>query len=246
MNKISEKKKNKELQKLDRMKSDFISAVSHEIRTPLSIAKEGVSLVLDEIVGKLNKEQKEILSSSMSNINRLVRVLNDVLDISKIEAGKIKLEKTVVEFSGLVKDVCGEWKLESDKKKQLIQVEVPDAAIEVRIDHDKIIQVMNNLISNAIKYTPEEGMINVRLGNKEEQIEVSVTDNGRGISKEDLPDVFNRFQQFDRMVGQGSKGTGLGLAISKQLVEMHKGRIWVESELGKGSRFAFTLPKNSA
>lgn len=239
------KKANQELEKLSRLKSDFVSMVSHELRTPLAIIKEGVSLVLDEVPGKINEKQKRLLKVSKDNIDRLLRLINDLLDISKIEAGKIELRKVLVDLASLIKDTCAIWKLESDKKQQTLQVYISESPINISIDPDRITQVLDNLISNAIKYTPEKGQIRTVLKDKGDQVEVSVSDTGIGIAKEDLSKVFSKFQQLNRMADPPAQGTGLGLAIAKELIRMHGGIIKVESELDKGSKFIFSLPKTN-
>lgn len=236
-------KKNAELRRLDELKSEFVSTVSHELRTPLAIIKEGLSLLLDEVPGKINENQRDILQTTESNISRLGRIIDDLLDISKIEAGKVELRRRKTDIILLVKDIYSKWLLESCKKNHDFKLFTPDGPIYIYIDPDKITQVLNNLISNAMKYTPEGGKIKVVVNDKGRSVEVSVADNGVGIAKENLPKVFGKFQQFDRKPGPGIKGTGLGLAISKQLVEMHKGRISVDSELNKGTTFTFELPK---
>lgn len=239
------KKANQELEKLSQLKSDFVSMVSHELRTPLATIKQGIFLVLNEVQGKINEKQKRVLKVSNDNIDRLLRLINDLLDISKIEAGKIELKKALIDLASLVKDTCARWKLESDQKQQSLQVYMPESPMNVSIDPDRIIEVLGNLISNAIKYTPKKGKIRVELKDKGEQVDVSVSDTGMGIAKEDLPKVFSKFQQFNRMAGPGTQGTGLGLAITKDLIQMHGGSIKVESELDKGSKFTFSLPKTN-
>ncbi len=235
--------KNKELGKLDQLKSDFVSVVSHELRTPLSITKEGVSLVLDEIPGKVNDKQKNILNTSRDNIDRLAAIINDLLDISKIESGKVELKKSLVDISGLVREVCKEWASQAGKKEQELFFSLPKGTVNIYIDRNKIIQVMNNLVSNAIKYTPERGRIKIELKDEKKEIKLSVSDSGIGIAKEDLPKAFGKFQQFGRTAGAGPKGTGLGLAICKQIVEMHQGKIEIESQIDKGTKLIFCLPK---
>ena len=234
---------NKELKKLDQLKSDFVSTVSHEIRTPLSITKEGVSLILDGVAGKLNEKQENVLKMSRDNIDRLARITNDILDISKIETGKMQLDKVLVDFSEIIKASHLTWKAEAQKKNQDLQVSLPDSPVNIYADYDKATQIFTNLISNAIKYTPQRGKIKIELKDKKEYAQVSISDTGIGIAKEDLPKVFSKFQQFSRTAGPGGKGTGLGLAIVKQLVEMHKGIITVESKLDKGSKFTLSFPK---
>ncbi len=236
--------KNKQLSKLDQLKSDFVSMASHELRTPLAIIKEGVSLVLDKITGAINNEQEKTLKSVFVNVDRLARLLNDLLDMSKIEAGRVELKRALTDFAIFIKYTAEKWEAEAKKKAQQISVVVPEGQVNIYVDADKMTQVINNLISNAIKYTPEEGRIEVRLTDMADSIEVSVSDNGRGISEQDLPQVFDKFTQFGRPVGgAGSKGTGLGLTITKELISLHGGTIRVESQIGKGTSFIFTLPK---
>jgi nitrogen-specific signal transduction histidine kinase len=238
--------KTKRLQELDRLKSDFISTVSHELRTPLSITKEGISLILDRIPGEINEKQEKILNTARGNIDRLARIINSLLDISKIEAGKVELKKELVDITSLIKQVVSSFESKAKEKGlELRAVFNNKERIDLYVDADRIIQVFTNLVGNAMKFT-DRGYIEISANEKNNEVECFVSDTGRGISKEDLPKVFSKFQQFGRVAGPGEKGTGLGLSIAKGIVEMHKGRIWVESELGKGSKFTFTLPKFSA
>ena len=237
--------KNRRLTELDKLKSDFVSTVSHELRTPLSIIKEGISLVLDGITGKVNQKQEKILLVSKDNIDRLTRIINDLLDISRIESGKVELTKSIVNISDLTKQVYSEFKIEADKKSQVLQIFLPKSSVDIYVDPDKITQILNNLISNAIKYTPSKGKIKVELEDKKDKVEISISDTGIGIANEDLPKIFDKFQQFDRKAGPGTKGTGLGLAIAKELIQMHKGKIWVDSKVHKGTKVTFALPKIS-
>lgn len=232
-----------ERRKVENLKNEFVSMVSHELRTPLSIIKEGVSLVLDEIPGKVNEKQRDILNMSSENIGRLARIIDNLLDISKIEAGKLKLKKTLVDLSQIVKIACEEWRLKSSKKAQDLRCSIPDKPISISVDPDKIIQVLDNLISNAVKYTPEKGRIRIKLTDSKDNVKISISDTGRGISKKDLPKVFDKFQQFGRTSGPGANGTGLGLAITKNLVREHGGTIKVESKVNKGSKFTVVFPK---
>lgn len=232
-----------ERKKIETLRDELVSTVSHELRTPLSITKEGVSLVLDGVTGKLTPKQKQLLRISKDNIDRLARIIDDLLDISKIEAGKMELKKSIVDMSALIKDTCLRWKPEADKNKQWLDISVPKSPVDISVDRDRIIQIMDNLISNAIKYTLEKGKVIIKLEDSKSDIVVSISDTGIGIGKEDINKAFDKFQQFGREAGPGAKGTGLGLAIVKNLVNMHGGKIKVESELGKGSVFSFTLPK---
>jgi signal transduction histidine kinase len=234
--------KNKKLQELDKLKSDFISIVSHELRTPLSITKEGISLVLDEIPGKINAKQKKVLVSAKNSIDRLARIINSLLDVSKIEAGKVELKRDIVEIAALIRQVASSFVPKAKEKGIEVKTSFSGKRIDLYVDVDRMTQVFTNLAGNALKFT-EHGYIEISAREKDYEVECVVTDTGRGISKEDLPKVFSKFQQFGRINGPGEKGTGLGLSIAKGIIEMHKGRIWVESELGKGTKFIFVLPK---
>ncbi|MGZ3954916.1 MAG: PAS domain S-box protein, partial [Flavisolibacter sp.] len=234
-----------ERRRIDKVKDDFISTVSHELRTPLTTIKEFTSIISDEIPGKLTKEQKEYLDIIKGNVDRLARLINDILDISKIESGRIGLARAVLDINKLAEDVISTLRPEADKKhialKSLFHTPLPD----VYIDPDKIVQVFTNLIENAIKFTPENGEITVEIKDKKKHIECSIADTGRGISPENLKKLFVRFQQFDRIHGPGAKGTGLGLAITKELIKLHNGTIWAKSKLDKGTKFIFTIPRET-
>lgn len=235
---------NSELKKLDQLKSDFISTVSHELRTPLSITKEGISLVIDRIPGEINQQQDKILTTARDNIDRLARIINNLLDISKIEAGKVELKKELVNIVEIINNVGLAFDRQIKEKGLTFRVVAPQGAVGVYLDPDKLNQVFTNLVGNSIRFT-EKGHIEVSLKDSGNEIECSVADTGIGISRDDLPKVFDKFQQFGRTAGPGEKGTGLGLSIVKGIIGMHKGRIWVESEFGKGARFTFTLPKHT-
>ncbi len=233
---------NRELLKLDELKSDFISTISHELRTPLSIIKEGISLVLDKIPGEINEKQTKILDISKSNIDRLARIIDNLLDISKIEAGKVELKRSLVDISDIVKQAADSFSLKAKEKGLEMRLDIDKTSGRVWADTNRIIQVLTNLIGNAIKFT-SSGHIDISCKDKGDGVVCSVSDTGVGISKDDITKIFDKFQQFGRTAGAGDKGTGLGLSIAKNIVEMHNGAIWVESEFGKGSKFAFKLHK---
>jgi PAS domain S-box-containing protein len=237
--------KNIELKKLDQLKSDFVSIVSHELRTPLAITKEGISLILDGVIGNINSKQSKILTTSKNNIDRLARIINSLLDISKIESGRVELKKTKVNLLALIRNVISLFALKAKEKGLELKVELPkDEEVNLYVDEDRIIQVFTNLIGNALKFT-EKGSVTISLTEKQDEIECMVSDTGSGIAPEDRPHVFNKFMQFGRVSGAGEKGTGLGLSIAKGLIELHRGRIWIESKFNLGSKFIFTLPKYS-
>ncbi len=229
---------------VDRMKTDFISTVSHEIRTPLTTIREGVSQALDGILGDTTQKQKEVFSIVLEDADRLKRIIDNLLDISKIEAGMVDLKRELVDLPGLIQGASASFSLKAKEKGLQITFSLPKPKIKAFADKDRITQVFTNLIGNALKFT-QKGQINISLEDKDKEIECSVSDTGGGIAKEDLPRVFGKFQQFGRTYGPGEKGTGLGLSITKGIIELHKGRIWVSSELDQGSKFTFTLPKYS-
>lgn len=236
---------NAELRKLDILKSEFIAAVSHELRTPLSITKEGLNLVLDEVAGKLNPQQRELLEVSRNNIERLGRIINDILDMSKIEAGKLPLHKNIVDIVQLVRDLFAFHKDTAEQKGIKFSLEAPRHKVCAYLDSERITQVITNLVSNALKFTNEGGSIKLKLREDDRDLIFAVEDTGIGIAESDFSRVFDKFQQLAKTYDAREKGTGLGLSIAKKIVDMHKGRIWFTSKLGEGSEFAFSLPKHS-
>jgi signal transduction histidine kinase len=234
---------NERLKELDRLKSDFVSNVSHELRTPLTAIKGAVDLLLREVPGPLNQNQTHYLSRVRSNTQHLAGLINDLLDLAKIEEGKVELKGARVSIGGLVHEVMETVKPMAAEKLVLLEVKVPEPSVLVWADRDKVTQVLMNLIGNAIKFTPPQGRVMVSASRDgTEWAQVSVNDSGPGISAEECQKIFQKFYQIPEGGGLKPKGTGLGLAISKALVELHGGKIWVESEEGRGSTFSFTLP----
>ncbi len=233
----------KRLRDLDKMKSDFVSNVSHELRTPLTAVKGSVDNMLDGLTGALNEKQIRYLTRIKSNTDRLSRLINDLLDLSRIEAGRIDLAPTVLSPETLAKEVVEN--LRSIAVDKLIELEVTchKSGVTAWADRDKITQILMNLVGNAIKFTSSHGNVIVAIEkNNDGWVQISVADTGSGIPREELDRIFDKFYQLAQVDKQKSRGTGLGLAISKALVEMHGGRIWVESEVGRGSTFCFTMP----
>jgi len=232
---------------VDRMKSEFISTTSHELRTPLAAIKESVMLVLDETAGKTNKEQGRFLSIAKRNVDRLTQLINDLLDISKIETGKMELRIDKCSLKDLIGKILPSMELLTNENKIKLKASIPDGLPKIECDENRVTQILVNLIGNSIKFTPAEGEIllkasMLRFGSGGEFVEISISDTGCGIEKKDMERLFTRFSQVDSSLTRKPGGTGLGLAICKELVEMHSGKIWVESEVGKGSVFTFTLP----
>jgi len=236
------KEANEKLIEYNQLKDEFVSTASHELRTPLSIIMGAIRLILDEIPGKIVDEQRDILATAMENVKRLARIVDSLLTISKIESGKVDLHKTAVNICELIKDTVSYYKLLAEEKELSLDYEVPEEGIDICLDPDRTKEILINLISNSIKFTPERGWVKVTCAERNGEVLVSVQDSGVGIAKEDIPKLFDKFTQFGRKVGPGEKGTGLGLAITKNLVDMHNGRIEVESKVDQGTTFTISLP----
>src|SRR5207245_1601327 len=232
---------NRELAAASQHKSEFLANMSHELRTPLN-AIIGFSEVLSErMFGDLNKKQEEYLKDIYASGTHLLSLINDILDLSKIEAGRMELELTDFDLPTALDNALTLVRERAGRRGITLQATVDERLGEVRADERKIRQVVLNLLSNAIKFTPEGGRIEVLAAPKDETVEVSVSDNGIGIAPEDQEAVFEEFRQ----VGTAAKkveGTGLGLTLCRKFVELHGGRIWVKSEVGLGSTFTFTIP----
>ena len=241
---ITEKKRyERRLKELDKMKSDFVSNVSHELRTPLTSIKGSVDNMLDGLTGSLNEKQIRYLNRIKSNTDRLSRLINDLLDLSRIESGRVEVRPTTLPLTALAEEVAEHMKALAAEKLIRIEVPPPDPSVTVWADRDKVTQVLMNLIGNAVKFTPQDGKITVALEkNGNDYIQISVADTGPGILPEEQNKIFSKFYQVANIDKQKPKGSGLGLAISKALVEMHGGKIWMDSEVGRGSTFYFTLP----
>jgi len=228
----------KALQEMAESKSKFTSTVSHELRSPLAMIKEATNLVLDGVLGPVNDEQKEMLDIAKNSIARLGRLVNNVLAFQKMEARKMEYDFLEHDINNLVKEAnVGAILFAGERKADLVMdlgVDLP----RITFDNDKIMQVLINLMANAIKYS-ERGPVVVRTRLENGDIHISVQDSGQGIHPDDMEDIFTPFSQGK---GRRKGGTGLGLAIAKEIVLAHHGKIWVESEIGKGSTFHFTLP----
>ncbi len=242
---------------IDRMKSEFISVVSHELRTPLTSIKNAVDIILGGTAGEITQNQQRFLSLANRNIDRLAGIINDLLDLSKFEAGKVKARFQEVDLNDPLDAVISSLRPQAEDKSITMPKEIPVGLPKIYGDKDKIEQIFINLINNAIKFTPEGGSIRVsgrlvhgpdELPTKEHElngnfIEICVEDTGIGIPEEELDLIFDKFHQIAGSLTRKTGGTGLGLPITKRLIEAHKGQIRVESEAGKGSKFTFTLPQ---
>lgn len=226
----------------DRAKSQFISTVSHELRTPMTAIKGYTDLLHAGSVGSITDEQKRFLGIIRSNTNRLTALINDLLDISRVETGRVRFEPELMQIGDVIADVVTALAGQAESKDQTLTYEVDGGLPEIMGDWDRLNQVLTNLIGNAIHYTPEGGSVEVQAYPVENAVRVDVRDTGIGIASEDLARIFERFYRADHPIVQEARGTGLGLSIVKMFVEMHGGRVWVESEPGEGSTFTFILP----
>jgi PAS domain S-box-containing protein len=227
----------------DRAKRKFITGISHELRTPMTSVKGYTDLLCKGRVGDVNKEQQKFLSAIKSNADRLAALINDLIDLAQLEEGPGKMDLKPLQMEEVIREATSLWRQPIEEKGLTLEVDVAEGLPEVRGDRERIVQVLANLLSNACQYTLSGGRIALSVSLAEETLRVDVTDTGIGIAPEDQDRVFDRFYRADHpVVQQESDGAGLGLALAKMFVEMHGGRIWVDSELGRGSTFSFTLP----
>jgi signal transduction histidine kinase len=238
-------RKGRELQVASEHKSHFLANMSHELRTPLNAIIGFSQVLLQRLFGPINEKQEEYLEDILSSGHHLLSLINDVLDLSKIEAGQVQLEFATFSLREALERGVVMVREPATKHGVRLSLELAPGVDLVEGDERRLRQVVFNLLSNAVKFTPEGGRIVVASVRVDGEVQVSVTDTGPGIFAEDQERIFEEFQQTDVGVQQ-REGTGLGLALSKRLVELHGGRIWVESERGRGSRFVFTLPVKEA
>lgn len=237
-------KQNIQLKKLDQLKSAFLNATSHELRTPMSSIKGYVQMLIKQVLGELSKEQKDALEVILRNTNRLDNLIQDILDISRLESGTMKFITEKTNISDLINDVSETMRPSADLKKIKIKTYVEDNLKELTIDSDRIKQVIINLINNALKFSENGTEINLSAKQYKDSILFEVQDFGRGIPKNKKEKIFETFYQIDSGMDRKFGGAGLGLAISRGMVISHGGKIWVESEgvKGRGSTIKFTLP----
>lgn len=231
-----------ELKNVSKRKSEFVSAVSHELRTPLTSIKGYASILLSERLGDVPEPIKIRLEKINRHSNELVQMVNDLLDISRIESGKVMMKKQFCGLKGLLDDILDLLSLQIKAKNINISQDIQND-LKVFVDKSQIERVFLNLIANAIKFTPEEGTIAVNANLTENYfIQVNISDTGIGIPKEAQKAIFEEFYRIDNPVNEQVKGTGLGLSLVKNIIEAHRGSIWVESQPPKGSTFSFLLP----
>jgi len=242
---IALERANQELKKLDQLKSEFIASVSHEFRTPLNSIKESMALLAEGVVKLGEKQGDRVFEIARNNVNRLALLIDDLLDFAKLEAGRMRMDKQHYDLLSIIQEAVDSMKGIAEKKNVEIGLSQDGSRPFVLVDKGRLLQVLMNLVDNAIKFTPPGGKITVSVAVNGGKAQVAVEDTGVGIASEHLVRIFDKFEQVrQRHPGTEIRGTGLGLSISKQIVELHGGRIWVESEVRKGSRFIFTLPVN--
>ncbi len=228
---------------IDRLKASFVANVTHELRTPLVSIDKAIAFLLGSTAGKLSENQQQFLSIASRNCKRLSLLINDLLDLSKLEAGKMNIHRAPSAIGTVISDSIEGLNAWASAKSVAILNKAQPNLPSVNVDPDKIIQVLNNLIGNAIKFTPNNGTITVEAKlNNDREIIVSVQDTGCGIPQNELVKVFDKFYQTGERVATDVSGTGIGLSIAKEIVELHGGKIWVESPDGQGARFSFTVP----
>jgi len=227
---------------LDKMKSDFFSSMSHELRTPLTSIKEGVSLLRDGAGGTITDKQKRLLAILSEESNRLINLVNGLLDLSKMEAGMMTYVFEQASLVPLIERTTTEMIPLIEAKKITLEATLDKNLPSLLIDRERILQVLRNLIGNALKFTPEGGQVWVSAQPLNREVKVSVADTGPGIPKEDLSIIFEKFSQAKLMDSNQIKGTGLGLAIVKHIITAHGGRVWAENRSAHGSSFTFVLP----
>jgi two-component system sensor histidine kinase GlrK len=232
----------KKLNELDKMKSDFFSSITHELRTPLTTIKMASGLLRAGVEGPLTKGQQDLLTTLEKETNQLIGLVNSILDLSKMEAGMMPFHLEPRDIGPLIDQALEETGLLMEAKKINLETRVTKEMPIVKVDGEKILQALRNIIGNAVKFTPEAGRITISARPIDHGVEVSVSDTGPGIPAENLVTVFEKFQQAPAKGSSSNKGTGLGLAIAKEIITRHGGRIWAESRVGRGSTFIFVLP----
>ncbi|MFA6320367.1 MAG: HAMP domain-containing sensor histidine kinase [Candidatus Omnitrophota bacterium] len=232
-------------EEVDRLKKEFLSLASHELRTPLATIKNAVSLISDESSGPLNETQRKFLTITNRNVDKLAIIINDFFLLSDLESGCVELLRSEIDLNETIENAIDVFSDLAKSNDVAIYFE-PDRTIKRLIaDRQKIMHVLTNLISNAIKFSRNGGTVTITISwhNTDKNfIEVKIKDTGIGIDRKDFDKLFHSFQQIDSTLTRRFTGSGLGLAICKRIIELHRGKIWVESESGKGSVFNFILP----
>lgn len=232
-------------QQLEEMKVDFVSMAAHELRTPLTAIRGYTSLLQMHYASKLDDSAKELLTRLLVSTNNMTNLIDNLLSVSRIERNDMTIDAKPVDLSFIIKDIFQSFEQQAKTRRQKFSLHIPDKLPLVNVDPFRIGQALINLISNAINYTPEEGTVSVTVTDDASSLIVAVKDSGEGIPVDAMPRLFTKFFRVSGSLEQGSKGTGLGLYITKSIIDMHNGKIWAESTVGKGSTFTFTIPHAS-
>jgi len=231
------------LKQIDKLKSDFFSLMSHELRTPLTTIKEGTNLMIEGLEnGTATGKQKRLLTIISEESNRLINLVNSLLDLSKMEAGMMAYNFVPTDIARLINQVSREIEPLAENRNVKIHTDLSNGSPLIKVDRDRMLQVLRNLVGNAVKFTPDGGHVTVSSRPIEDGVNVSVEDTGAGIPSDNLSTIFNKYEQVTLGGSNKIKGTGLGLSIVKHIIDAHGGKIWVESTMEQGSTFSFVLP----
>jgi signal transduction histidine kinase len=233
---------NAKLRELSELKEEFLALTTHDLRSPLTVISGVISFFTSGRLGELTPEQKNMVSMMERNTHNLIELVNDLLDASKLESGTMRLDLSSTDLCVLIDELREAMEPLAKEKEIRLEEEIPCDLPPLQADRAKLRRVLTNLVSNAIKFTPKGGQVRIRAGVEGGQIRISVIDTGVGIPPEDLARLFDKYEQARSRATRSEKGTGLGLYITRQLVELHGGRIEVQSEVGRGSNFSFTIP----
>lgn len=237
---------NEQLKEMDKLKDEFISITSHELRTPMTAIKSYVWMVLNRHADTLTPKTREYLDRVFKSSERLINLVNDMLNVSRIESGRVILKAEEFDLVELARDIENEVQARLSERQQTLEVVSDSDKLTVYADREKVQQVFENLVGNSMKFTPEKGRLEIKISGDGETGVAAVSDNGEGISAQDTDKLFKKFSRLDNSATSGVGGTGLGLFITKQFVELSGGKIWVESKVGEGTTFYFSLPVRSA
>jgi signal transduction histidine kinase len=233
---------NARLRELSAMKEEFLALTTHDLRSPLTVISGVINFFTSGRLGEMTAEQKNMVAMMERNTQNLIELVNDLLDASKLESGTMRLDAATIELRGLVGELREQMQPLAREKEIALEEDLPEDLPELRADRAKLRRVLVNLVSNALKFTPKGGRVRLGASRDGAFVRVSVADTGVGIQREDLHDIFDKYAQARSRATRSEKGTGLGLYITRQLVELHGGKISVQSEVGKGSTFSFTIP----
>ncbi len=228
--------------KIEELKSEFVSIAAHQLRTPLSAIKWTLKMLLDGDLGEITPEQKNFIEKTYQANERMIHLINDLLDVSRIEEGRYVYKPTLIRLDTIVEKMVNSYKELAENKGLVLELKVENGSFLVKVDVEKIKLAIQNLLENAISYTPKGGRVTVSLKERENEIEFSIKDTGVGIPKDQQKRIFSKFFRAPNVMRMQTEGTGLGLFITKNIIESHGGKIWFESEEGKGTTFYFTLP----